>query len=499
MEFSPPPSSVSWTAIVLLVADWVLRLGLSVRIVMRPRGVGVTLSWLLIVLLVPLVGSGVYLTLGENRLGRSRMRRAAALRGPYDAWVHNLDAPKPEDWCGQSEMCAPIARQARQLIGVPTLAGNRLELLSSSEEALRRIISDIDAAVHHCHFEFYIWFEGGTADEVVEALERAAARGVDCRVLLDAVGSKQFLRSALARRMREGGVAVVESLPAGFIRAIFRRIDLRNHRKIIVIDHEIAYTGSLNMADPRLFKRSAGVGQWVDAMVRMRGPAVQAMQATFLEYWHVETGEDLLHLQDYAPAEEEVVEQSPRRAPGGTSLVQVAPSGPHMPAESIHRLLLTAIYSARESLVLTTPYFVPDESLLIALTSAATRGVDTLIIVPENSDSFLARHASYAYYGELAAAGVSIARYYGGLLHTKSVTVDEGFSIFGTVNLDMRSFYLNFELSLLIYDADFTRRLRTLQHSYVIGSNMFRMDEWEKRRFGARLVDSTCRLLGPLL
>ncbi|MEL7089063.1 MAG: phospholipase D-like domain-containing protein, partial [Planctomycetota bacterium] len=179
--------------------------------------------------------------------------------------------------------------------------------------------------------------------------------------------------------------------------------------------------------------------------------------------------------------------------------VQVVPSGPTLNPENIHRLLIAAIYSAQRQITLTTPYFVPDESLLIALTSAAARGVDTLIILPAQNDSVLVRHASNAYLGELLAAGVKVARFRGGLLHTKSVTVDDHLAAFGTVNLDMRSFHLNFELTLLIYDRGFTRRLTTLQQSYLMNCNMATLEAWRQRSYRTRLLDNAARLLGPLL
>jgi cardiolipin synthase len=367
--------------------------------------------------------------------------------------------------------------------------------------------------------EFYIWHAGGVADEVAEALCRAAARGVVCRVLLDAVGSKPFLSGAggVIERMRGAGVKVVESLPAGLLRATVRRLDLRNHRKLVVIDGTVAYTGSLNLIDPAYFKSTAGVGPWIDAMVRVEGPAVEALAVTFLEDWQLETGVDLeqvdrrvartnlpADIDPSQPRDDDEHDAPPfarpvKALPALSAPVQVVPSGPTLNPQNIHRLLIAAIYSARKQITLTTPYFVPDEALLIALASAAARGVDTLIIMPQRIDSVLVRHASNAYLGELLTAGVKIARHTGGLLHTKSVTVDDHFTTFGTVNLDYRSFHLNFELTLIVYDRDFTRRVTSLQQSYLMNCNMQKLDAWRNRPFGQRLIDNTARLLGPLL
>lgn len=487
--------NASWFASLVLLADWFIRVGLSLRVVMRRSSVGVTLSWLTIVLLVPFVGAAIYLIFGENRLGSRRAQTTIKLHNAYAGWRSELREQRPTpDWAALPPDAQAIHRQAIRVSGVPALPGNKLDLISDSHDALAAIAADIDAAEHRCHLEFYIWVDGGGVDLVSDALIRAAERGVTCRVLVDAVGSKNFLRrSAKRKAMRDAGVEVVASLPAGLFRALFRRLDLRNHRKLVVIDGRVGYTGSLNMIDPTTFKQSAGVGQWIDAMVRVEGPAVEALAVTFLEDWQLETHQDLGDLdRTDAP-------KAPSPADPDGAAVQAVPSGPTLNPENIHRLLIAAIYSARQSITLTTPYFVPDESLLIALTSAAARGVDTLIIMPEKIDSVMVRHASNAYLGDLLTAGVKVARFRGGLLHTKSVTIDSHLTAFGTVNLDMRSFYLNFELTLFIYDTEFTRRLTSLQQSYVMNANMAELATWRSRPFPIRLIDNAARLLGPLL
>ncbi|MEO1237644.1 MAG: cardiolipin synthase [Planctomycetota bacterium] len=500
----------SWVTLLVFALDWLIRIGLSVRVVMRRTGVGEALSWLTIVLLLPFAGAVIYLVLGENRLGTHRARETVRL---HRAHAGSRSALRRRPTTGSPAVpddlppdARAIHRQAQHITELPALPGNALELISDSHEALARLAEDIDAARERCHLEFFIWSDGGAVDGVVEALVRAAERGVACRVLVDAVGGKGFFRGGRSsrRRLRAAGVEVVASLPAGLFRAVLRRLDLRNHRKLAVIDGRVAYTGSLNMIDPATFKADAGVGAWVDAMVRVEGSAAEALDLTFREDWQLETDEDLPPLtrrpaRNAPPDDDGVAPEVAAAISGGGGAVQVVPSGPILHPESIHRLLIASIYAARDNVTLTTPYFVPDESLLIALTSAAARGVDTLVVLPERSDSFLVRHASSAYLGELLAAGVKVAKFRGGLLHTKSVTVDGHLSLFGTVNLDMRSFYLNFELTLLVYGRDFTRRLTSLQQSYVVQSNMARLDDWRRRPFPTRLLDNTARLLGPLL
>jgi cardiolipin synthase len=263
------------------------------------------------------------------------------------------------------------------------------------------------------------------------------------------------------------------------------------HRKIVVIDGEIGYTGSLNMVDPRYFKQSSGVGQWVDAMVRVRGPVVEGLALTFLEDWELDTGEGLEQLRETGDvrALDDV----------GEAAVQVVPSGPVTDSHAIQQVLLMAIYSARRELILTSPYFVPDELLLTALVSAANRGVDVTLIVPARVDSRLVRYASQAYKIDLLEAGVKIAMFEGGLLHTKSITVDGEFSLFGSLNLDPRSLWLNFEITLSAYDQEFTTRLRDLQHRYIEDSQFMDLEVWRKRPMAERLVVNTARLLSPLI
>jgi len=483
--------SPAWVTTSLLVTDWLIRLGLSVRLIMRGRPVGFTLAWLAVVLIFPIFGAAAYLMFGELRLGRRRADSAARIHGIYREWIADLNHRTQVDWQKLGADCHALARLCDQVIGIPALPGNDCRLLDTAEITFRTLVDDIHQAQRTVHLEFYIWNKGGDADEVVEALLLAAQRGVICRVLIDAVGSHDFLNSDLPARLREGGVQLHAALPVGLVRMLFYRLDLRLHRKIAVIDGEIAYTGSMNLVDPRFFKRSAGVGQWIDAMVRLRGPAVEALSVTFLEDWEAETGESIEQLRqtgDVHPVAE-----------AGTAVVQTIPSGPILPSQAIESVLISTIYGAQEEVVLTTPYFVPDELLLTALASAAGRGVRVTIVVPAHVDSRLVRLASQAHKGELLAAGVKIMLFDGGLLHTKSVTVDNELSLFGSLNLDPRSMQLNFEITLGIYDAAFTRELRGLQNSYIAASTPMDLASWQRRSALVRFADNAARLLSPLL
>jgi cardiolipin synthase len=490
-DFFQQSRPISWAAL-MFVLHGLIQFAIVLRVVMSRRSVGATLAWIMIVLAIPFFGFGLYLLIGELRLGSRRTRIVRQLMGPVRDRYHALDQPNlrvqwsrlPVDW-------QQLSRSGENMLQVPTLAGNRLELLGKWQVIFDRMIADIDSAEISCDFEFYIWQSGGRSDDVVAAIERASQRGVICRILVDALGSQKFLRSLDVQRLRRAGVIVQAALPGGLWRLPFVRFDLRLHRKIVLIDDQIAWTGSLNLIDPRYFKRDAGVGEWVDAMVRIEGPAVEALAITFQTDWYIETMSRGPELPDVT-GQQRIVKH-------GDSPVQVLPSGPANRVEAIERILITMVYAAKQELVITTPYFVPSESLQMALSSAAQRGVKVILILPAKVDSLLVRLASSTFKGELLDSGVFVALFHGGLLHTKSVTIDNQISLFGSLNLDPRSFRLNFEVTLAVYDEPFTRSLRELQQTYVEQSQMLDRHDWHRRTNVSRLAENLARLVSPLL
>jgi cardiolipin synthase len=481
-EFELMGLGLSHIAIIIVV---------SLRVIMKRRAPGVSLAWLILVIVVPYGGAILYILVGERTLGRRRARRVEALLPPLRKWIERI--PPAAAMAGDA---VPVAwTKLRGFIdgsvGFAAVADNRLELIDGAHATLQMIIDEIDRARLTCDLEFYIWNRGGLADEVAEALIRAEARGVRCRVLLDSVGSAPFLRNRMARRMRANGVELVEALPVGLLRSLFVRMDLRLHRKIVVIDGSVAFTGSLNLVDPQFFQKGKEVGEWVDAMVRVTGPAVKLLELVFVWDWLIETGETL---EGQIPSDERDMP-----APTGQAVAQVVPSGPGYRDGTIHQLLLTAIYSARRELIMTTPYFVPDEALIGALQAAAQRGVEVTLIVPYRIDSVLVRYASRAYNDDLLSAGVRILRFRAGLLHTKSVVVDGETTLFGTVNLDIRSMRLNFEITMIVYDATFGGDVRDLQLRYAKLSDPMDLELWRKRGQVGRFLENIAQLVSPLL
>jgi cardiolipin synthase len=308
-------------------------------------------------------------------------------------------------------------------------------------------------------------------------------------VLLDSLGSKDWFKSTWPSRFRKAGIEVTEALPIQVGRFQFRRADLRLHRKIFVIDNTIVWTGSMNMVDPRTFKQDSGVGEWVDAMVRIEGPVASQFELTFSFDWSVDNPK-ITHFTEVLPA------SSPSE---GKVLAQEFSSGPVYRDDILYQVLLSAIMDAREELTITTPYFGPDDGLIQALMAAAGRGVNVTLIVPKLNDSTLVAWSSRSFYADLMSAGVNIAEFHGGLLHTKSLLIDKRVAIFGSVNFDQRSLRLNFEISLIVYNDEFCAKLETLIDSYLAQSDMVNPVSWAKRPRWRVLLENAAHLASPLL
>lgn len=501
MEVQDYHWTYSLASTLFFLLDLLIRIGLSLRVIMSKKNYGVSYAWLIIILLIPLVGSIFYLFFGENRLSDRRIRRMHKAREYYQQWLQHLRERSTVNWTGINPTLEHLHTHAVNLVGIPAMPGNDLEILKSPETIIEKIVTDINQANSTCHLQFYIWQEGGRIEHIKEALIKATKRGVTCRLLLDAIGSRKFFESFSAQEMQQAGIKIQASLPAGIIKSFFSRIDIRNHRKIVVIDGKIAYTGSQNMVDPKIFNQNAGVGNWIDTMARIQGPVVETLAGTFASDWYLESNIDTFTLQNPTLDTQQI-----RRigdiypCPAiGTSTVQLIPSGPGFTQEIIHSLLLAAIYTAKKELILTTPYFIPDESLLFALKAAALRGVNVTLIVPKNNDSKLVQYASRALYHDLTRIGIRIMLFSGGLLHSKTIIIDGIFSLFGSVNLDMRSCWINFEATLVIYCPKVTKTLRDIQLEYIEESEPLDLFHFQQRKLFEKFKENCALLVSPIL
>lgn len=475
---------------IIFLGYWLLIVVTTLRVITRRRTTSYIMSWLLLIYVIPVVGVLLYFLFGEIYLGKTRMRRAQKQQEHIIQHVHHMYQYPTIFTSNVSSVAKPLFQLCKHQTGLPGIKGNKIDLLSDTTSVFDRLIYDIDHAQHSVKMEFYIWNQAGDVDRVTDALLRAADRGVQVHIMLDSAGSRHFFHSSQPRKLKKAGIYLVEALKVNLFRFLFRRLDLRQHRKLILIDHHIMYTGSMNMVDPRYFKEHKDVGKWIDLMIRVEGSITLLANAIYSSDWALETNH-YLELPPSKQHESDSTEQD--------HILQVVPSGPGYTENTIHQILLTAIYTAQKQIILTSPYFVPSEDIIIALCAASQRGVEVSIIVPEKNDSTLVKWASRAFYTELLSDNVKIYEFQSNLLHSKSVLIDDQVSLIGTVNLDMRSLWLNFEITTIIDDTHFARRLRDLLIQYKEQSEKIELENWQKRPFWHPLIERFFSLFSPLL
>lgn len=468
---------------------------LGLRILYRRMAVNTTLAWLIIIAALPLGGVIFYFLFGDHRLGRKRLKLGERIRSYYQNAYEITEEDVTDAQMSVSPFFEDLSRVVATETGFHPSMGNKIRLFDEAGHIFSALIEDIDSAQESCFVEFYIVEAEGRVIQVLETLERAAIRGVKCRFLADDIGSRGFLKSDWRYRLEDAGVEIVRSLEVGVLKSFSKRTDLRNHRKLVIIDLTIGYIGSSNLVDPVKFKQDADVGQWVDVMARVEGHIVSSLAVVF--------NTDFIFDKVGGDYSKETLKQFPRETPSEEfardAVLQLIPSGPEMRTSLIYEVVVAALFGARQSITIVTPYFVPDESLVLALTNAARRGIDVKLVLPKRIDSIMARHASEAVYDELLKAGVVIWRYQSGMLHTKAILIDNNVSFIGTVNMDMRSFYLNLEVTLAIYDKTFAARLQDTIDHYIARADLLDYDRWNQRTNIKRLKENILRLAAPLL
>ncbi len=456
-----------------------------IRAITRPhRDPTSRIAWVAIITLVPLLGIIAYFWLGEVTIGQARMNRIRAAEARFSDATSNSPAPRAID-----PNAAALFDLAHSINGLQPVAGSRFELLPDSNSAIDALVRDIAAARDHVHICFYIWLEDRNGMRVAEAVAQAARRGVACRVIADAVGSRAFIGSRHWQLMKQAGAqltAALDDIPRLGHYAM-GRIDLRNHRKIVVIDHRITYCGSQNCADPE-FRIKARYAPWVDILLRCTGPIAHQQQYLFLATWVAETG----MMPDLAPCPVD-------DEPGADGLAQIIGTGPTTRSHAMSDMFVACIYAARAELFITTPYFVPDQAILNALCAAPRRGVKTTLILPRNNDSRLVALASRSSYADLLASGITLLEYIPGLLHAKTLTIDGSISLIGSANMDRRSLDLNFENNLLIADRQTTQAIRARQQTYADQSRQVTDEEIRTQRLRTRLLQNTVGMMAPVL
>jgi cardiolipin synthase len=474
----------------LAIVHALLLVGFSTRILLRnDLSSAARLAWFLVMLVAPYVGVGLYLLFGEISLGRTIHKRHdaifAALRDMAGDRLGSCDRNLP----GAVESEYQIAFRAASVDGFQTTLGNRGELLPDASTARSRLLEDIDQATESVQVLYYIWLEDTTGKNLAEALIRAARRGVTCHAIADGLGSRQFVRSQSWRAMREAGVNVTVALPMKWVidTILFSRLDLRNHRKITVIDSRITWCGSQNCADPE-FRVKPKYAPWVDIMLRFEGPVVSQCQMLFGSDWLLNSGQE-------TPSSLRI---NAEQMEGGFP-AQLFADGPTERRGATPQLFATLLALARHEVVISTPYFVPNPTVLDAICAASIRGVNVSMIFPHRNDSWIVAAASRSYYKQLLDQGVQIFEYKPGLLHAKTFTIDRKLALIGSTNLDLRSFDLNYESDILLRDDALACAIFERQQSYIHDSTIVtksQVDAWSYRQ---RLWNNVIATVGPVL
>ncbi|WP_291313994.1 cardiolipin synthase [Corynebacterium sp. UBA2622] len=486
-----PTLDISLWQFLLMVLEYGIKF-VMIGVVPSNRRPSSANAWLLLILLLPVVGLPLYLMMGSNYVSRRRhgiqQRAIAELNnihlGVDDYPAGELDSPETE----------AIVRLNRRLTGFPAVHGRARHLWSDYDRTMARIAELIDSAEDYVDIEIYAVAWDDTTDPVFRAMQRAVGRGVHVRLLYDHIGSLKYPGyRRLRKRLTAIGVDFHRMLPLDVFHGRWRRPDLRNHRKVIIVDGRVGFLGSINLIDRSYLlrkHRSAG-RQWVDAFVELEGPIVASLESMFAVDWFTESGE--------------VIELEPPSAPdeGCSSVVQLVPSGPGYQAEPNLRMFNTLVHHANEHIILCSPYFVPDDTLLEAITTACFRGVRVDLLVGERSDQFMVQHAQSAYYQQLLEAGVRIwefpAPY---VLHTKFALADPGRSscvgVIGSSNMDMRSFTLNYESSLFVCDGPLLDDVHALSRAYLSVSRQLTLERWARRPWHRRYIDNVMKLTSAL-
>ncbi|ANJ28320.1 cardiolipin synthase [Agromyces aureus] len=491
----------TFIGVLLVLADLAIRIA-ALIIVPRDRKPTAAMAWLLAIFLIPFVGIVLFLLIGNVKLSKRRRAKQAEIDRVLQERASVL-APEPD--AAWPAWFATTVEQNRRLGALPAVAGESAELIGDYGASIAAMTADLDTAERYVHVEFYIVAFDDVTKDFFAAMERAVARGVTVRLLLDHVASRRVsVHEATFAELDRIGVQWHFLLPFQPFKGNYERPDLRNHRKLVVVDGRVAYTGSQNLISrdydsPKNQKRGL---MWQELVVRLTGPVVRSVDAVFRSDWYAETDEllDAVGGADAPPAVE-----TPAHADGGAAaasaplVCQVVPSGPAYEDENNLRLFLSLVASAQERVIITSPYFVPDEAMMYAITSAKLRGLDVQLFVSELGDQGSVWHAQRSYYGALLRAGVRIWLYPAPyILHAKHLSIDDDVAVIGSSNMDIRSFNLNYEISLMVRSASFVADMRQVEQGYRDAGRELTLEEWNREPLSRTFFDGVARLTSAL-
>jgi cardiolipin synthase len=456
------------------ITVWAIRLGALIVVPFKRRSTAA--AWLLFLFILPVPGLLLFLAIGQPRFPRWRIARFLQLRPFFDVVAARLQDAAPS----HAGATSPAATLIGRLGHMPAVEGNAIELIGDYDVALGQLVADIDTAHHSVRLLIYIFADDTAGMKVIAALGRAVKRGVKCQVLVDPVGSSPWIKRTL-RALEAAGVETREALPFHWLRGR-TRLDMRNHRKLFVIDGTIGYAGSQNIV-AKNFKKGIVNRELV---ARCTGPVVLAMEAVILGDWFLET-------------EQPPPNDLPIPSRTGDAVLQLLPSGANYRLEGFETILVWKLHQARERAIIVSPYFIPDEDVLSALKTAAVRGVNIDLVVSKVVDQRLVNLAQRSYYDELLAAGVRIHLFSDFLLHAKNASIDGTIGVIGSSNVDLRSFQLNEEVSLFLFDKGSVASLEKIQREYLAASDMIILAEWRRRGKRAMFAENLAHLVSPLL
>lgn len=483
-------SNLIWT--ILVVADFAIKVT-ALIILPRDRKPTAAMAWLLTIFLIPFIGIFLFLVFGGTKLPKRRMQQQAKTTALIRERSSALElTPLRDEW---APWFSSVVRQNRLLGGIPMVGGNTATLIGDYEASIAAMTDEIAVAQTFVHVEFFIVSWDATTTAFFAAMEAAVARGVTVRVLADHLSSRRAAHATETfAELDRIGVKWAYMLPVRPFQGDTQRPDLRNHRKIVVVDGRVGFMGSQNLID-RSYNARKNIARglkWQELVTRVEGPAVTGMNAVFLSDWLAETGEDLT--AENVPADRVGFDAS-----SAAIECQVVPSGPGFTQENNLRMFLGLIYGAQQKVIITSPYFVPDEAMIYAITSACQRGLDVQLFVSEIGDQGPVWHAQRSYYEVLLNAGVRIFLYPPPfILHAKHLSIDDEYAVIGSSNMDIRSFNLNFEVSLLVRGEGFVRDMRAVEEGYRTAGRELTKAEWDAEPGRARFLDGLARLTSAL-
>lgn len=460
---------------------------LIIIIFMENRHPSSTVAWILVLALVPVVGFIFYLLFGQNYRKRryyyQKAKQDLSSYGTVDSG--ELEAGLVQ--CGLSEEYCKMLKLTQRISRSPITLGSHTEILTNGEETFTALIRQLLRAKHHIHMQYYIYRDDDIGRKIKSILMEKARAGVQVRFLFDAIGSLYLKRSFL-EEMKASGVQVASFGPMRF-RLLRNRMNYRNHRKIVVVDGDVGFIGGLNVGDEYL-SRSKTYGFWRDTHMIVRGEAVNSLQRIFLRDWRYMTQEDLDDT-NYLARDNYIADRD--------GAVQIIPSGPDQPYQTMKNVFFSMMTSAKKSIWMASPYFIPDDDILTAIKVAALSGVEVKLLFPARPDKWLPFLASRSYFTGLIDAGVQIYEYEKGFLHSKLVIVDGEVATIGTTNMDMRSFYLNFEVNALLVGTKSVEQLVLDYERDLQSTTRLQEDQFLHRRVVTRFLESIARLFSPLL